>query len=176
MSLTIPRGVHSSTILKMCDEIEDHLDAKMKVYYGPSTQTSVECRPDDPEPREAIEHNIFDRNGDLDETGGPEDDGGDDDGDGLRDDLGYGLPQAINVVATTFFPQRSVAPPQADFDSYIFHTIASDESNVLPKGFKMESDDSSYPPVLRMTVSSATEISRLGYIISSSLTLLFLLL
>lgn len=148
----------------------------MKVYYGPSTQTSVECRPADPEPRNAIKNNIFDHSGAPREAGGPGDDGVDDGGDGLRDDLGYGLPEAINVIATTFFPQRSVAPPQADFDSYIFHTIASDESGVLPKGFKMESDDSSYPPVLKMTVSSAMEIGSLGYIISSSLTLLFLLM
>ncbi|CAJ1961535.1 unnamed protein product [Cylindrotheca closterium] len=181
MKLQIPGGIHSSTILQMCDEVESHLDANMKLIYGPEVQTSVECRPDDPEPQAAIDgsnrndrsENIFDHIGgpDIFDFGGLGGDGGDSDVDGE-----VGRSMTVNVVATTFFPQRSVAPFQADFDTYIFNSIATDKLNVLPQGFKMESDDSTYPPVLRLAISTGTQASMsLGCIICSSLTLLILL-
>eukprot|EP00526_Cylindrotheca_closterium_P008237 CAMPEP_0113609012 /NCGR_PEP_ID=MMETSP0017_2-20120614/4244_1 /TAXON_ID=2856 /ORGANISM="Cylindrotheca closterium" /LENGTH=819 /DNA_ID=CAMNT_0000517761 /DNA_START=189 /DNA_END=2648 /DNA_ORIENTATION=+ /assembly_acc=CAM_ASM_000147 len=181
MQLQVPGGVHSSTILSMCDELELHLNAEMKSIYGPEVKTTVECRPDDPEPQA---QSALDRNELFDQIGGPNifdqlgvGGGGGDDGDsGVA--VGNGPAETINVVATTFFPQRSIAPFQADFDSYVFNTITTDKlEDVLPRGFKMEPDNSTYPPVLRLAISSSgmqTSMS-LGYIICSSLTLLFLL-
>lgn len=159
----------------MCDDLESQLDAKMKSVYGPEAQTSVECRPDDPEPQSAIDRseNIFDQIGGpdiLDIVGFGED--VNDSGIGLE----VGSTLIVNVVATTSFPQRSVAPFQADFDSYVFNTIATNHFNSLPRGFKMEADESTYPPVLRLAIAAGMQASmRLGCIVCSSLTLLLLL-
>ena len=154
----------------MCDEIEADLDSKLKLQHGSGTQTNVECRPDDPElslsaannrTENIFQHFFFG-------LAGPEENDDSDNGGNV------GGPLAVNVVTTTFFPQRSKAPFQADFDSYVFNTVVADERQVLPSGYKMESDDSSYPPVLRLTVSSATGMN-LGFIVPSFLAVLFLL-
>lgn len=177
MRLQIPEGVYSITILEICDEIEANLKTMLKQSYGPTTQTSVECRPDDPEPQ--IKENIFNHTADIDLVTpevGPEGDGGGNSDNGLGGGGGFPSP-FINVVTTTVFQSRSVAPFQADFDSYILNAIVADESDIIrSKGFKMETDNSTFPPTLLLAVSSGIRTSTgLGYIVCSSLTLLFLL-